>query len=110
MNTGDKDHVADLKDSPSALPPSDEVGGAPAQQADGPYTVAALYKFMALPDYEVLRAPLLTMCKKHGIFGTILLALVCINGTFFGTHEAIAALMVPFAYDQPLSDVAPNFS
>ena len=110
MNAEDKDDVADLKASPSALAPSDEVEGASAQQADGPYTVAAFYKFVALPDYEALRAPLLTMCKKHGIVGTILLAREGINGTVCGTHEAIAALMAHFAKDPRLADIAPKFS
>ena len=110
MNVEDKDDVADLKASPSALAPSDKAEGPPAQHADGPYTVAAVYKFMALPDYEVLRAPLLTMCKKHGIVGTILLAREGINGTICGTHEAIAALMVHFAKDPRLADIAPKFS
>ena len=110
MNAEDKDDVADLKASPSALAPSDEVEGASAQQADGPYTVAALYKFVALPDYEVLRAPLLTVCKKYGIIGTILLAREGINGTVCGTHEAIGALMAHFAKDPRLADIAPKFS
>jgi UPF0176 protein len=110
MNVEDKDDVADLKASPSALAPSDKAEGPPAQHADGPYTVAALYKFVALPDYEVLRAPLLTVCKKHAIVGTILLAREGVNGTVCGTHEAIAALMAHFQKDPRLADIAPKYS
>ena len=110
MNVEDKDDVADLKASPSALAPSDKAEGPPAQHADGPYTVAALYKFVALPDYEVLRAPLLTVCKKHAIVGTILLAREGVNGTVCGTHEAIAALMEHFQKDPRLADIAPKYS
>ncbi len=52
-------------------------------------TVAALYKFMSLPDYKDLRAPLLSNCKRLGIKGSLLLAEEGINGTIAGTKEAI---------------------
>jgi len=82
----------------------------PSPPEDAPFVVAALYKFVALPDYEALRAPLLTVCKKHAIKGTILLAREGINGTVCGTHEAIAALMAYFAKDPRLADIQPKYS
>ncbi len=55
-------------------------------------TVAALYKFTALPDCAELRAQLQTLCEAQGIKGTLLLASEGINGTVAGTREAITAL------------------
>ena len=39
-----------------------------------PLIVAAIYKFVKLPDYAALRAPLLAQCNAQGINGTLLLA------------------------------------
>lgn len=58
-----------------------------------PVVVAALYKFVALPDYEALREPLLERCLELGIKGTLLLATEGINGTVAGTRAAIDALL-----------------
>ncbi len=55
--------------------------------------VAALYKFVALPDYEALREPLLETLKSHDIKGTLLLAEEGINGTVSGTRASIDALL-----------------
>ena len=87
-------------------------GGRRAGTADpsGPYTVSAFYKFVALPDFEALRAPLATICKKHAIKGTILLAREGLNGTVCGTHEAISALLAHFAKDPRLADIQPKYS
>ncbi len=60
-----------------------------------PYTpviVAALYKFVALPDYRQLREPLLQTCLAHGLKGTLLLAAEGINGTVAGSRAGIDAL------------------
>lgn len=57
------------------------------------YTVAALYHFTRLTDYEALRAPLQDMCELLGIKGTVLLAREGINGTVTGTASAITELM-----------------
>ena len=55
--------------------------------------VAAMYKFVSLPDFEALREPLLNFCVTLGIKGTLLLAHEGINGTVAGTREAIDALI-----------------
>ncbi len=55
--------------------------------------IAALYKFVSLPDYEKIRDPLLGFCEKNDIKGTLLLALEGINGTVSGTRESIDALL-----------------
>ena len=88
----------------------------PSPPTDKPYLVSALYKFVrlegfeALPDYTDMQGPLLTVCKKHGILGTILLAREGINGTVCGSHAAITALMEHFQKDPRLADIQPKYS
>ncbi|MER2534813.1 MAG: rhodanese-related sulfurtransferase [Rhizobiaceae bacterium] len=62
-----------------------------------PIRVAALYRFCRLDRFEALRAPLATLCRAHGIKGTLLLAAEGINGTVAGTPEAIDALLAHLA-------------
>ena len=58
-----------------------------------PFTVAALYCFARLPQYESLREPLAELCCSNGIKGTLLLAAEGINGTVAGTQPAIEKLV-----------------
>ncbi len=67
--------------------------------------VAALYKFVSLPDYVALREPLLQTLLENGIKGTLLLAEEGINGTVSGSRAAIDALFAWFARDPRLADV-----
>lgn len=55
--------------------------------------VCALYKFVSLPHFESIRAPLLAMMEQAEIKGTLLLASEGINGTVAGNQEAIEALL-----------------
>jgi len=55
--------------------------------------VAALYRFVSLPDHAALQAPLLAEMKAQGIQGTLLLADEGINGTIAGSDDAIDALL-----------------
>jgi UPF0176 protein len=64
------------------------------------YLVAALYKFVALPDYRELQQPLLEKCLQHNILGTLLLADEGINGTISGTRENIDALLDWLRHDE----------
>jgi len=57
------------------------------------YKVAALYQFVALPDFREIRDPLHAICTDLGIRGTLLLAQEGINGTVAGTEEGIDALI-----------------
>lgn len=59
----------------------------------GKVAVAALYKFVALPDFGSLREPLLSYCVQRDIKGTLLLAPEGINGTVAGSREAIDGLL-----------------
>jgi len=59
-----------------------------------PYTVAAFYQFVALPDFRELREPLRAICAGLELKGSVLLANEGINGTLAGTAHAIDALVV----------------
>ncbi len=63
------------------------------------FVVAALYKFVDLPDYEDLQGDLLSLCKSNNIQGTLLLAREGINGTVAGSREAIDALLAHLKSD-----------
>lgn len=67
--------------------------------------VAALYKFVSLPDYESLREPLLETLKTHDIKGTLLLAEEGINGTVSGTRESIDALLAWLKADDRFAEL-----
>lgn len=67
--------------------------------------VAALYKFVSLPDYQEIQQPLLAECQKLGIKGTLLLAEEGINGTIAGTRENIDAILAYLRSDSRFSDL-----
>lgn len=69
------------------------------------YVVAALYKFVSLPDYRQLQEPLLSLCRECGIKGTLLLAEEGINGTVAGSREAIDSLNEFFQKDVRFHDL-----
>lgn len=56
------------------------------------FVVAALYKFVRLPDYQEIVPKLKDFCNEIGLKGTLLLAAEGINGTVSGTREAIDKL------------------
>ncbi|GAA5316468.1 MAG: rhodanese-related sulfurtransferase [Candidatus Pelagadaptatus aseana] len=62
--------------------------------------VAALYKFVELPDYKALREPLLQHCLDNNIKGTLLLAREGINGTVSGPREGIDSLKAYLLADE----------
>ncbi|MEJ2409718.1 MAG: rhodanese-related sulfurtransferase [Novosphingobium sp.] len=64
-----------------------------AARADAPVCVAALYRFAPFEDFASLREPLLELCTREGIRGTLLLAAEGINGTIAGSHEGIARVL-----------------
>ncbi len=68
--------------------------------------VAALYKFVSLPDFHDLREPLLDRCLALGIRGTLLLAEEGINGTVAGSREAIDSLLAQLRADPRLADLS----
>lgn len=73
--------------------------------AAGPVVVAALYKFVRLPDFRELRPRLLGFCQEHGIKGTLLLAEEGINGTIAGSRAGIDAVLVRLRSDPRLAEL-----
>ncbi|MTJ51273.1 rhodanese-related sulfurtransferase [Anabaena sp. UHCC 0253] len=67
--------------------------------------VAALYKFVSLPDYKELQAPLLSFCQSQGIKGTILLASEGINGTIAGSRQEIDGVLAFLRTDSRFADL-----
>lgn len=67
------------------------------------FLVAALYRFVSLPQWQEMRDPLFAFCNERGIRGTLLLAHEGINGTVAGTHEAIGELI---AYLEAIPELA----
>ncbi len=59
----------------------------------GPFRVAALYRFTPLADFAAYRGPLEQLCREQGVKGTLLLAHEGINGTIAGTEAGIAAVL-----------------
>jgi UPF0176 protein len=70
-----------------------------------PILTAALYKFVALPDFAELRDPLLACCEAHQIQGTILLAEEGINGTIAGSPDRVYAVLAFLRQDPRLADL-----
>ncbi|MGD8176954.1 rhodanese-related sulfurtransferase [Marinimicrobium sp. ARAG 43.8] len=68
--------------------------------------VAALYKFVALPDYRELSEPLRDRCNELGLKGTLLLAEEGMNGTVAGSREGIDGLLAYLRADERLADLA----
>ncbi len=67
--------------------------------------VCALYKFVTLPDYELIRQPLLETMENQGVRGTLLLAKEGINGTIAGSRESIDAVLAWLKSDSRLTEL-----
>ena len=70
-----------------------------------PIVVAALYKFVTLPDYQEFAPRLKDHCDSLGLKGTLLLAEEGINGTVAGTREAIDGLLDYLRQDERFADL-----
>ena len=57
------------------------------------FVVCALYKFTALPNFELLRQPLHDVMEQNEVRGTLLLASEGINGTISGLRAGIDAVL-----------------
>lgn len=57
------------------------------------FLTAAFYKFVALPDFEDRKAPLLALCEQRNVKGTILLAREGINSTIAGAPDDVRAVL-----------------
>ena len=66
---------------------------------------AAFYKFVSLPDFAALKAPLLQFCEEREVKGTILLAAEGVNGTIAGEAEGVRAVLDFLRCDPRLADL-----
>ncbi len=69
------------------------------------YLTAALYKFVEWPDHGRLQAPLLALCRAHGVKGTVLLANEGINGTIAGPPDGVRGVLAWLRSDARLADL-----
>ncbi|MEC4748276.1 rhodanese-related sulfurtransferase [Methylomicrobium sp. Wu6] len=67
--------------------------------------VCAMYKFVALEKYWLLRQPLQWVMEDNGVRGTLLLALEGINGTVAGSREGIDKVLAWLRTDSRLADI-----
>ncbi len=69
------------------------------------FIVAALYKFVRLPDFHELREPLLSVCVENGVKGTLLLAEEGVNGTIAGSREGVDTVLDWLRADARFADL-----
>ena len=69
------------------------------------YLTAAFYKFVDLPDFAELKAPLLACCEAHEVKGIILLASEGINSTIAGPAAGVQAVLAFLRCDPRLADL-----
>ena len=69
------------------------------------FLTAALYKFVELPDFADIKAPLIDCCNKNNVKGTILLATEGINGTISGSSEGVRAVLELLRSDRRFADL-----
>ena len=69
------------------------------------FLTAAFYKFVELPDFEALRAPLLACCEAHHVKGLILLAHEGINSTIAGPQAGVRAVLAYLRCDARFADL-----
>ena len=76
-----------------------------SQDSTHKYLTAALYKFVILPDYKALQAPIQAECERNNIKGTLLLAEEGINGTIAGLPADIHNVLNYLRKDPRLVDL-----
>lgn len=72
--------------------------------------VSALYKFVVLDDFTVLRDPLVKLMAQHQVKGTLLLAKEGINGTIAGERAGVDALLTWLRSDPRFANLTSNES
>ena len=74
------------------------------------FLVAALYRFVPLPDFEDRREALLTEMERNDVCGTLLLASEGINGTIAGSQTGVGNLIGWLRDDPKFTDLEVKFS
>ena len=85
--------------------PKDQVTLQEALSGQAPFIIAALYKFVHLPDFEVLKPTLLGEMKRLEIKGSLLLAEEGINGTVCGERSALTEFLNFLRSDTRFADL-----
>ena len=57
------------------------------------YLTCALYKFVAIPEFKIIRPKLKKIMDSNNVFGTILLASEGINGTISGLPKSVLSVV-----------------
>lgn len=73
-------------------------------------SVCALYKFVRLENFEVLRQPLLSVMEDNEVKGTLLLANEGINGTIAGAQHGIDKVLAFLESDPRLTPISHKYS
>ena len=73
---------------------------------DALFLTAALYKFVDLPDFADLQAPLQACCEANAVKGTLILAQEGINGTIAGPEDGVRAVLAFLRADRRLASLA----
>ena len=76
----------------------------------GPFLVAALYRFAAVPDPEGWRAELEAAARAAGVRGTLLVASEGINGTIAGTDAGITAVLAAIRSQPGFAELGVKFA
>ena len=61
----------------------------PPSEADRPYLVAALYKFVVIDDQPAFQAQLRDICRQCDMMGTLLIASEGLNGTISSSYDGM---------------------
>ncbi|WP_210546312.1 rhodanese-related sulfurtransferase [Rhodoferax sp. PAMC 29310] len=69
------------------------------------FLTAAFYKFVDLPDFADLKAPLLACCEANEVKGLILLAQEGINSTIAGPEAGVRAVLATLRQDPRFADL-----
>jgi UPF0176 protein len=72
--------------------------------------IVAFYKFIPLPDFEQRRIPMLELCERNEIKGTILLAQEGINSTIAGPKEGIETILNSLQSDPAIGPLNVKYS
>ena len=72
--------------------------------------IVAFYKFIPLPDFEQRRKPMLELCERNEIKGTILLAQEGINSTIAGPKEGIETILNSLQSDPAIGPLNVKYS
>ena len=69
------------------------------------FVIAALYKFLRLPDFRELKRPLLDRCNGLRLRGTFLLAPEGINGAVSGSREGVDGILTYLRSEPRFADL-----